>query len=253
MVTRTPGAFSTRAGELPMMGRNHVVSGAIVGVLTLPLVDLPSIVLEVGWVVLVAGAVLIPDWDSHSSSASRMWGPLSGAVHAIVSAISGGHRWGTHDAIAAPAVVAGLALLARDNQITAGVVIALVVGLMLQGLTTGGVVAIPAPLNLLCSVGAAWLLPAIADDIAALLEVMPAALALGVVVAIAGDFITEEGVPIPIAWIWTRRRIGLGLFRVDGLIENGPVALLLALGLVAAIWCQATGVDPAALIADKFS
>lgn len=93
----------------------------------------------------------------------------------------------------------------------------------------------------------------VSDDIVALLQVMPAALALGVLVAIAGDFITEEGVPIPILWIWTRRRIGLGLFRVDGLIENGPVAVLLALGLVAAIWCRVTGVDPAALIADEFS
>lgn len=236
-----------------MMGRNHVVSGALVGVLTLPLVDLPSVILEVGWVVLVAGAVLIPDWDSHSSSASRMWGPISGAIHTIISTISGGHRWGTHDTILAPVAVAGLALLARDNQIASGVVIALVVGLTLQGLATGGVVVIHAPLNLLCSVGAVWLLPTVADDIAALLEVMPAALALGVIVAIAGDFITEEGVPIPIVWIWTRRRIGLGLFRVDGLIENGPVAVLLALGLVAAIWFRVTGVDPAALIADEFS
>lgn len=235
-----------------MMGRNHVASGALVGVLTLPLVDLPSVLLEVGWVVLVAGAVLIPDWDSHSSSASRMWGPLSGAIHAIVAAISGGHRWGTHDVILAPAVVAGLALVARESPIASAVVIALVVGLMLQGLANGGVVVIHAPLNLACSVGAAWLLPTVAEDLGALLELMPTALALGVMVAIAGDFITEEGVPLPIVWIWTRRRIGLGLFRVDGLIENGPVTILLALGLVAVVWCQATGVDLLALITDGF-
>ena len=218
-----------------MMGRNHVLSGALVGTLTLPLVDLDSPALQAGWVVLVAGAVLIPDWDTHSSSASTMWGPLSGAIHSLVALVSGGHRWGTHDIVLAPAAVAALALLARQDPIASGVAVAIVVGLMLQGLATSRLTRITPVLNLACSIAAALLLPQVAGDVEPLTRVMPIALALGVAVAIAGDFITEEGVPVPVVWILRRQRFGLGLFRVDRLVENVFVSTLLLAALVVAI------------------
>lgn len=218
-----------------MMGRNHVLSGALVGTLTLPLVDLDSPVLQVGWVVLVAGAVLIPDWDTPSSSASTMWGPLSGAIHSLVALVSGGHRWGTHDIVLAPLVVTALAVLARQDPIASGIAVAIVVGLMLQGLATSRLTSISPVLNLACSIAAALLLPQVAGDVEPLTRIMPLALALGVAVAILGDFVTEEGVPVPVVWIVKRCRVGLGLFRVDRFVENVFVSTLLLVTLVAAI------------------
>lgn len=221
-----------------MMGYSHVLSGAVAGLALLPIAPVTGTAEEVAWVLMWAGAALLPDLDSPGASASRMWGPLSRAISRVISRASGGHRWGTHDLVLGPLVFGVLAALGVLVPAAATPVVAVALGLAIHGLHVSRLWRVGPLLNLIASwIGAVWI---IAYDWVSIGWWLPIAVAGGVVVAILGDWLTNEGVPIPIVWLRDRsRRWGLGAFRTGARVESLVIApaltvtaLLLATGTV---------------------
>lgn len=213
-----------------MMGTTHVSSGAVTGLLTLPLLPTHTLLVNVSWVTAVAGCALLPDLDHPHSTASRMWGPLTRTLSRPIAWISQGHRWGTHDLILGPAAFAAAAWVASQSRPGAVIVYAFAVGLALQGLGSSLLGRVGAGANLLFSAGAGYALSG--STWPGLPAMVAAAAALGAATHIAGDALTPEQVPLPILWIRTRARIGISAFGTNGRIEHWLVAPgLSALGL----------------------
>lgn len=213
------------------MGYSHVVSGAVVGLALLPAAPVDGLAERVAWVLMWAGAALLPDLDSPGASASRMWGPVSRLLSIGVSRVSGGHRWGTHDLVLGPLVFGALAAVGVLVQPAATIVVAVALGLAIHGLHVTRVLRVGPILNAALSwVGAVWIIAYGWVDVGWWL---PIAVAGGVVVAIVGDWLTNEGVPIPLVWIGDRsRRWGLGAFRTGAVVESLLIAPLLTIAAV---------------------
>lgn len=223
-----------------MLGRNHVATGALAGLVTLPLAPAQSPAGAAAWVLGWAGTALLPDLDSHGSSAARMWGPLTQLLAAVIGRVAGGHRWGTHDLVLAPALfgaVAGLLSLARAGQV---VVLAVLLGLALRGMAiTGGDARLRgAAVNLALScAGAWWLSGSVARG--ELLAMVPWVVAGGVVVHVLGDALTLSGVPVPVLWLADRRHTwSLGLFRTGGQLELLLVTPVLSIACLVLIYVR---------------
>jgi len=174
-----------------MLGRDHALSGAVTGtaaslyVLHLPL---PQTLLMAG---LTAGAAVLPDIDHPSSTLARSFGFLTHSFAWLAGRISGGHRHGTHTLIGT-GVFTGLAWLAvhyrQDTAgriglgafltlILAGALIALRLGgHFADALAIGGAVA-------MVTTGTGLSLAALATG-------------LGCATHIAGDMLTDSGVPL---------------------------------------------------------
>lgn len=213
-----------------MMGYNHVSCGLLTGVATLSIAPVTGPASQTAWVLALGGASLLPDLDTTGSTAARMWGPFTRTLGALVGTIAQGHRQGTHDAVIAPICFAGVALLASLHPVTAGVVLALTIGLALRGLALAGAGRIGAAANLLISALGAWVLVAAG---AHQIRLLPLVMAAGVLIHIVGDGLTTEGIPVPIAWMFGHRdRLSLGLFGVNGLLERAVIAPLLSLATV---------------------
>lgn len=213
-----------------MMGYNHVSCGLLTGVATLPVAPVAGPAAQTAWVLALGGASLVPDLDTSGSTAARMWGPITRTLGALVGTLAQGHRQGTHDAVLAPLAFAGVALLASLHPLTTAFVLALTIGLALRGLALAGVGRIGAAANLLVSALAAWVLVASG---AHQIRLLPLVLAAGVLIHIAGDWLTDEGVPIPVVWIFGHReRLSVGLFGVNGIIERALIAPLLSIACI---------------------
>ena len=182
-----------------MLGHSHALSGLAVGAATLPVAPLTGTVAQLGWVAAVGGMAMLPDLDQRGSTISRMWGPLTEVPSGLVGRLTGGHRHGTHDAVLAPLAAGGLALAAAQATWASLLLLALAIGLALRALH----VVVPGRFeetvvgNLVLSWGGAWLLLAHSPSPGWL----PWAVALGVLVHIAGDFLTCSGVPVPLVWL----------------------------------------------------
>lgn len=206
-----------------MMGYSHVASGFTAGLALLPVAPVSGVVEQVAWVLMWGGATLLPDLDSVGASASRMWGGLSRLISQGVAAVSGGHRWGTHDLVLGPAVFGGLASLAVLVPGLSVAVMAVSAGLALQGLHVTRMWRLGPAANLLISwIGAWWV---VTHDWVAVDWWLPLAIAGGVAVAIMGDWLTIERVPIPLVWLRDRsKRWGLAAFRTGGVVESALIA-----------------------------
>ncbi len=205
------------------MGYSHVVSGAVAGLALLPVAPVAGPAGSVAWVLLWAGSTLLPDLDSVGASASRMWGPISRAIAGVVSHVSGGHRWGTHDLLLGPASFGALAALAVLVPPAATVVVAVALGLMIHGLHVTRLWRTGPVVNFLVSwIGAGM---ALSSGWVSVGWWLPIAVAGGVVVAILGDALTTELVPVPLVWMRSRsHRMGLGAFRTGQAVEQLLVA-----------------------------
>lgn len=232
-----------------MMGRTHVTSGAAAGALTLPLLPPASPVVQLAWLLSWAGAALAPDLDTTTSSAARMWGPASRVLALALGRVSGGHRWGTHDLLLAPVLCVCAVTAAAVHPLGAAVVLALVSGLAVQGLAVTGARTLRAAgpvLNLTVSAAAAWSVTARGAD-TTWWEVLPWAVAGGVAIHILGDALTRQGIPVPVAWIWTRARIpGPVFLTTGGVLEQLLITPLLAAITLWAVWSHT---DLAGLVA----
>lgn len=183
-----------------MMGRTHVFSGFAAGAALLPLAPTDgTVATALGWVTVTGGAALLPDLDHPQATVTRMWGPLSSGPARVLRWLARGHRAGTHDVLVAPAVFGLVARAAASHPVTAGVLVAFIVGVALRGVefVLPGRTFETAVVNLLASAAAAVAVVHYAVEVAWL----PWALALGVVVHIAGDAATKSGIPIPFTWL----------------------------------------------------
>ena len=210
-----------------MMGYNHVSCGLIAGMATLPVAPVQGVAAQTAWVLSLGGASLLPDLDTPGSTAARMWGPSTRLLGAGVAAIARGHRQGTHDLVLAPLGFAGIVLLASLHPISTGLVLALMIGLSIRGLALAGAGRVGALTNLLISVGIAWWL---VTHGAHEVQLLPLVVAGGVLVHIAGDWVTTEGIPVPVSWLFgSHRRLSLNLFKVNTSTERFLVAPALSL------------------------
>jgi membrane-bound metal-dependent hydrolase YbcI (DUF457 family) len=208
-----------------VMGPAHAASGLAVGALTLGVatrfgIDVP--LEQLAWVVAWGGFAYLPDLDQRGSTAGSMWGPPTRLLSRAIGALAVRHRGGTHDAVVAPVVFGVVAAVAAQHRWSALVVLALAIGLALHAVAQliPGDTEKTALGNLVISAVAAWWLTAQG----VVLPWLPVAVAGGVLVHVAGDALTTEGVPVPFT-TWRRGRpwtVGLRLFDAG----RGPEPLL---------------------------
>ena len=199
-----------------MMGPTHVAAGVFAGAISAPVVG-ASPAAQTVWIVLVAGGALLPDLDTRTSTIARAWGPVTQLLAGGVAALSGGHRWATHDLILGPLVIYVMASVAVAAQAGRGVVVAVSIGLILAAVGSIGLGRIGAVGNLaLSTAGGVW---ASAQLSSAAAGALPAALALGALVHIVCDGFTSGGVPVPLVWLLRRRRASAPVVRTCGVLE----------------------------------
>ena len=123
------------------------------------------------------------------------------------------------------------------------VVIALAIGLALQGLALAKVAKVGTAVNLVVSWSSAWWL--VAHDHADRFDALPFAVAIALWAHMLGDALTHERLPMPVMWLLgSRRRIGLPLFITGTRTELAVVTPLLQVLLVA-LWFRHVGVHDA--------
>ncbi|HEY0126265.1 MAG TPA: metal-dependent hydrolase, partial [Blastococcus sp.] len=227
------------------LGHSHALSGLAAGAATLPWAPVQGTVAQVAWVAAAGGVAMLPDLDHSGSTVSAMWGPITDVPSGVVNAISRGHRWGTHDAVLGPLAFGLLAYAAAWNHWSSLLLLALAIGLALRALNF----VIPGRAentvvgNLLLSWGGAWFLLDHSPGPAWL----PYAVAVGVLAHIAGDFLTKEGVPVPLFWLIRRSRLAPIHLRTGAFVEKAVLvpAFLVALAVFVYLNTAARGaLDP---------
>lgn len=223
-----------------MLGRSHALSGAAAFVAAAPLLDhltnIGPLELAAGAVV-TAGCALLPDLDHPSSTIARTFGLLTQYLADCVAFWSGGHRRGTHSLLfaAGVGVLAWVLSLLGPLGLLVAVTLPLGLGLRALGWTRGGalnnlgtfIVCAAAAYGIGTHVNLGWL---------------PAAWALGCVAHLAGDAMTNSGVPI----FWPSRRM-YGIPQVlrmstGGVVEKlavAPTLTALMVGMVLLGWLPA--------------
>lgn len=191
-----------------MMGAHHAGTGAaawvaataaIPAVPALALVPIPPIAVAVGGLI-AAGAALLPDAD-HPNATIAYSLPGGKALTGAIGAASGGHRHGTHSALVAVAVIAAAFASGWFANLPAyGLVCAVLAavtfsfGLKVLKIVRGW------PVSWLTGIGLAVLIHSTAPWLWAY---VPAAIAVGWVTHLAGDFLTTGG--LPLTWPWKAR------------------------------------------------
>lgn len=201
-----------------MLGKNHAACGMLAGLATMDRVPVHDLEHELAWVMLFSGCALLSDLDSAGSSGSRMWGDVSGAMSPLITRLTGGHRWGTHDVVLAPLVVGVLTWVGLHTGQGRYLVVGLLIGLAFRAATLGDNRARTILSNLAVSIGGAWWI--VGHHLETGMH-LPWIVAAGIWVHCAGDLITPEGLPIPILWLHSRRwRFAIPLFRVGHWFET---------------------------------
>jgi LexA-binding, inner membrane-associated putative hydrolase len=201
-----------------VLGHSHALSGLAAGAATLPWAPVHGAVAQGAWVAAAGGFAMLPDLDQQRTTISRMWGPVTDLPAALINKISGGHRWGTHDAVLAPLAFGFLAMAAANTFATSLLVLALAIGLALRALHF----VIPGRAentilgNLVISWGGAWLFL----DHSPPPMWLPYAVGVGVLAHIVGDFLTREGVPVPVIWVLHRCRLSPIHLRTGATVEK---------------------------------
>jgi membrane-bound metal-dependent hydrolase YbcI (DUF457 family) len=233
------------------MGPAHTASGLAAGALTLPLAaahGVDTALWQLAWVAAWGGAAYLPDLDQKGSTAGSLWGPLTQTVAGVIGRAAGGHRKGTHDLLVAPLAFGLLAVAAAQARWSALLLLAVVVGLAFHGLVQRRLPRTAGPLvNLAVSAAGAFLLASHGHQSVAWL---PWAVAGGVLVHIAGDWLTTDGIPVPLTtWVGRRRSFGLRAFDAghgpEGLLR---VAVFPALTLLGLWWHTGLGTLPRLLL-----
>jgi hypothetical protein len=245
------------------MGRSHAMSGVLVGLLAGEAIGLNTLpqLLPFAVTVTVSGYALVPDLDHPTATASKILGPLTGAVsyclrkssaglYAVTKGprdekVSGQHRHLSHT------VLFALALGALAAGVTAwagawGVAGFLVFGLLLAADRIGKFALLGAGagvftwLTAAIGTGPANLSSAFVESFTASTGWLGIAVAAGCITHCLGDALTESGCPflfpIPIAGeTWSEIRPPRWLrFHTDGKAERRLVFPALVLGCVLA-------------------
>jgi hypothetical protein len=227
-----------------VLGHSHALSGLAVGAATVPFAPLSGAVEQAAWIAAVGGFAMLPDLDQHGATISRMWGPLTNIPAGWVGHLAHGHREGTHDPLLAPLVFGGLATLAALSPWTRLLLLALAIGLALRA----GAFAIPgrAETTALGNLAASWLCAYLLIDHGHAPTWLASAVALGVLVHIAGDLLTVGGVPVPLTgWRAGGPRLSLHLFRTGSRTEHALCALAFGPLLAWQLYANLSGLAPA--------
>jgi membrane-bound metal-dependent hydrolase YbcI (DUF457 family) len=185
-----------------VLGHTHALSGLVAGVAAAQLVlhDSPGRTVVVAGV--AAGAAVLPDIDHPHANAALTFGFVTKAFAWLVECVSGGHRHGTHSflGIAAFTVAAYEAeryLYTPAGKVGLGLLLVLVLASGLRALRiaghSGDLIAIAATAAMMYSGYG--------------LASAPIAIAVGTAAHLAGDALTDEG--IPIAWPLSRKHVRL--------------------------------------------
>jgi hypothetical protein len=228
-----------------VLGHSHALSGLAAGAATLPWAPVHGTVAQVAWISAAGGFAMLPDLDQQGSTISRMWGPASDVPSGVVGTVARGHRWGTHDAILGPLAFGLLAYAAAGAYWSSLLLLALAIGLALRALhfVIPGRAENTVVGNLLLSWGGAWLLLEYSPSPAWL----PYAVAVGVLTHIAGDFLTKEGIPVPLFWLIRRSRLAPIHLRTGAFVEKAVLvpAFLVAIAVFVYLNTAArSAVDP---------
>lgn len=209
-----------------MLGRSHMVSGtaAFTGS-TLVFHYSPSQVIT--GLIVVTCAALLPDIDHQKAYISNTYGPITVGFSRLITALAGGHRKGTHSllGIFLLGVIAQIGVSHRDNYLAASIL-----SLILIVTVAGGVKVFRIPgwidefLPIPLVIGLVFL-----TDVN--LDAVPPALMMGCLVHVAGDCLTNTGVPI--FWPVSRWRLKFGLFSTGKRVERWVVFPLIMLGTFA--------------------
>lgn len=241
-----------------MMGRTHALTGWCAGLAIAPVAGITTLAQVVVFAAATAGFALLPDLDHPGARASRLLGPVTGALSWLLRKASAGlyavtkgprdedktgaHRHLSHTVLFAVALGGATAMgtAAGGPWVVAGVV---VFGLLLAEDALGD--------WFLPVAGAAvvWWVYENSSDVQGQLEAVSGwlglAVAVGCVTHCLGDAMTEAGCPflfpVPIAGeTWYELRPPSWLrFRTGKRVENGivfPVFSVLAVLLVPGVW-----------------
>ena len=214
-----------------MLGHSHALSGACTGlaagiVLHLARVDVAA--LTVG----TAGAALLPDLDSCGSCSARALGVLSRLPSLAIRTLSGGHRHATHSVIGV-AVFGGLAWLACTFRHDLAGKIGL--GFLVTLIVAGGLGA----LRIAHATSADLLGAATAGLVVFLgigLTLVPVAVIVGCATHLAGDMLTESGVPLlypaQYRFKWWPRPLAFETGTLPEVALVDPALIILLAGLI---------------------
>lgn len=216
------------------MGRTHALSGAAIWLAAAPPVadrlghPLSAAETLAGGL-LCAGAALLPDLDTASSTAARSLRPVSSAAAKLLGAIAGGHRQATHSLAFVAVVFVALSAVRASPAGPTVIAVAswLCVGFALRSLGPSGLRG--GSLADLSVAGVSAGLVALGWHSIDSTAWWPAAIAVGCAAHIAGDLLTRGGVRL--LWPLGHRQALPLLRRTDSPVEHlAGVALLAAVG-----------------------
>ena len=211
-----------------MMGRTHALSGLVAGVAAGHFwwhLDAPHLAVAAA---VTAGAAVLPDIDHPDGSVAYSFGFVTKGFAWVIGHVSGGHRHGTHS-LAGIAAFTGAAYVADHyrqtlgGKIGLGLLLVLVLAAGLRALKIGG------HFGDLLAIGGAFLMLRSGFGVAG----VPWAIEVGTATHLAGDMLTNEG--IPIAWPWSRRHIRLLPEPLAFTTGTRPERWLVAPAMVAAL------------------
>lgn len=231
-----------------MLGRSHLITGAcgFLGVVTpaAAAYGSPLTPAEIACGTLVAaGAAMLPDLDHPQATVSRSLGPVSWFASRLISRLAGGHRNGTHSALAVALVAFttnGLILSHPHNLWIPFLLSFLCVSLVCRVLLDAQ--------NDLTSAACAAVLSAGLVAVTPDFSWLGIAITTGYALHLAGDAITKEGVPL--LWPLNRTRFRVAGITTGGRMERGVAAVcgalvaVLAWSLVLSPAIAATHGDP---------
>ncbi|TKJ29289.1 metal-dependent hydrolase [Blastococcus sp. CCUG 61487] len=219
-----------------MLGHSHALSGLAAGAATLPWAPVHGTVAQMSWVAAAGGFAMLPDLDHKGSTVSDMWGPLTDVPSAVIGRLTGGHRWGTHDAVLAPLGFGALAILATNAYWSGLLLLALAIGLALHALhfvIPGNTETTIVGNMALSWAGAWWLLGHSPPP-----TWLPWAVALGVLTHIAGDALTTAGVPVPVLWVFRRTRLAFSPLRTGAVFERVVLVPAFLVAIAVFLWAN---------------
>ncbi len=215
------------------MGRTHALSGLVTGAAVGQFVwHLNLAHLAVG-AAMTAGAAVLPDIDHPDASVAESFGFVTKGFAWLVEHLSGGHRHGTHS-LAGIAAFTGAAYAAEHyrqtlpGKIGLGLLLVLVIASGLRALKIGGHFS-----DLLAIGGAAGMLYSGYG-----VPGVPWAIAAGTATHLAGDMLTNEGIPLawPLSGFHVRLLPGPLAFTTGTRPERWLVAPLLLVALGWLVW-----------------
>ena len=215
-----------------MMGRTHATSGAVLALAAVPALRAHGIDATGGSVIALAiagaGGAMLPDLDHAHASIAQALGPVTKAIAGVVSAVSGGHRNGTHSILGIAAFTAIAVGINRAGGIA--------VGLWLAFLFAIGTAAMRLSMSktttshtVLCLLAGAALVSSSALK-AFPFGILPWGVAIGATAHLLGDMLTTQGVPL--LWPVSKFRFKVANLTTDHFTERYIVGPGLSLVMV---------------------